>query len=167
MTRILLAIAAAIALTAPSVAQQPVSIAEIHFGPALMEKADEYGQRELDHLASLTRSALEHELGGQLGAGGYILEVTILNADPNRPTLEQMSGRPALSPRSISIGGADLEGVLYSADGSPVETYRYGWRAHSIDDAVGAAQWSDARRAIRRFANEVGDGVRALNTSGM
>ena len=159
MKRTLTAMTAMFALAAPALAQQPVMIGEIAFGPDLLEKADEYGERELGYLARHTRESLERELGAQLGQGGYTLQVTILDATPNRPTMEQMADRPGLSNRSISIGGARLEGVLYAPGGEVVESYEYAWRSHNIEQVLGYGQWTDARRAITRFADDAGEGV--------
>jgi hypothetical protein len=105
------------ALAVPALAQDPVSISPIGFGPELTEKADEYGQRELDYLASEMREDLERELSGMLGENGLRLEVTILDATPNRPTMEQMAAR-GLHQSSISIGGASLEARLLDASGT-------------------------------------------------
>jgi len=93
MRRTMTALLAIGALAVPALAQDPVSISPIGFGPELTEKADEYGQRELDYLANEMREDLERELSGMLGENGLRLEVTILDATPNRPTMEQMAAR--------------------------------------------------------------------------
>ena len=115
MRRTMTALLAIGALAVPALAQDPVSISPIGFGPELTEKADEYGQRELDYLANEMREDLERELSGMLGENGLRLEVTILDATPNRPTMEQMAAR-SLHHSSISIGGASLEARLQEAE---------------------------------------------------
>lgn len=158
MRRTITAIFALAALAAPTLAQDRVAIADIQFGPQLAEKADEYGQRELDYLARELREDLERELASVLGPNGLTLEVTILDATPNRPTMEQAASR-GLHHSSISIGGASLEARLVSQSGETLESFEYSWRSHSIRDVVGYGQWTDARRAMRRFADDVGEGL--------
>ena len=159
MLRTMTAILALGAFATPSLADQPVAIGEIAYGPELVDHAEDFGERELDRLAGYLRSALERELADQLGEGGYILNATILDAQPNRPTMEQMSGPRALHHSSISIGGADVEAQLVSPSGEIVETYSYGWRSWNIQDVVGYGQWTDARRTFSRFADQVSDSL--------
>ena len=67
MRRTITALLAFGALTAPALAADTVSIAPIQFGPELTEKAEEYGQRELDYLAEQLREDLEREVGHDHG----------------------------------------------------------------------------------------------------
>ena len=54
--------------------------------------------------------------------------VTIVDAKPNRPTMEQMSRRPGLDMlRSKSLRGMDLHGIAYDASGTPVGTNTPTW----------------------------------------
>ncbi|MCR9267332.1 MAG: DUF3313 family protein [Alphaproteobacteria bacterium] len=165
MKRTITAFFAMAALAAPSLASEPVSISEIRIGDELQEKAEEYGQRELDYLATQMREALERELAGHLGENGMSLDVVILDATPNRPTMEQSASR-GLHMSSISVGGASLEAHLFDAQGNELESYAYSWRSHSIRDVVGYATWTDARRAIRRFADDIGESVDEMEGSG-
>ncbi|WP_323762395.1 hypothetical protein [Maricaulis sp.] len=166
MLRTMTAILALGALSTPSLADQPVAIGEIAYGPELVEHAEDFGERELDRLARYLRTALERELADDLGGNGHILHVTILDAQPNRPTMAQMGGTRPLHPSSISIGGADLEARLVSADGQVLETYSYGWRSMNIRDVVGFAQWTDARRTFSRFADQISDSLDERTVSG-
>ncbi|WP_203292954.1 hypothetical protein [Maricaulis parjimensis] len=165
MKRTITAFFAMAALTAPTLAGEPVSIAEIRFGEALQEKADEYGQRELEYLASEMREALERELGDHLGENGLVLDVVILDATPNRPTMEQAASR-GLHHSSVSIGGASLEAHLLDANGVELESYAYSWRTHNIRDVIGYSTWTDARRTIRRFADDIGESIEERDASG-
>jgi hypothetical protein len=165
MRRTITALLAIGALAAPALAADPVSIAPIQFGPELTEKAEEYGQRELDYLAGEMRDDLERELADLLGENGMRLEVTIQDASPNRPTMEQMADR-GLHHSSISIGGASLEARLLAADGTQLETFSYAWRSHNIRDVVGYSRWTDARRAMRRFASDIGESLNERYASG-
>lgn len=147
------------ALAAPAFADGPVEIAPIAIGEPLMEKADDYGEREFGRLADILQRSLERELADDMGTGGDVLEVTIVNAWPNRPTMRQMGGPRGLHLSSISIGGASLEARLVSASGEVLETYAYSWRSHSIRDVVGYATWTDARRTFNRFADQISDSL--------
>lgn len=159
-----LAAATALSLTAgAALAAEPVSIAPIQIGEALADRADEIGEREFDRLRDILRGALERELAGHLGENGSTLYVTILDAEPNRPTMEQMRDTPGLSLDSISIGGASVEAELVSASGEKLESYSYAWHSHSVVDVIGASTWTDARRAFRRFADDVGEGIAERN----
>lgn len=164
-----LSMAAATALSfgaGAALAAEPVSIAPITIGQELADKADDIGEREFARLSEILRGDLERELAGHLGENGDVLHVTILDADPNHPTMQQMANRPGLSMESFSVGGASLEGELVSATGETLETYSYAWRSYSINDVVGYSTWTDARRAFNRFASDVGESIAARNTSG-
>jgi hypothetical protein len=157
MLRIVTALFSLAALAAPALAAGPVSIAPISFGEELLDKMDEYGERDINRLANYLRGDLERELHGHLGNGGDTLQVTIVDADPNRPTSNQMAH--GLHASSISIGGAEIEAQLVSSTGEVLETFEYAWHSHSISDVVGYGRWTDARRAFGRFASSVGDSV--------
>lgn len=162
-----LAAAAALSLTAgAALAAEPVAIAPIQIGEALAAKADEIGEREFDRLRDILRGDLERELAGHLGENGSTLYVTILDATPNRPTMEQMRDTPGLSLQSLSIGGASVEAELVSATGEKLESYSYAWHSYNITHVVGASTWTDARRAFRRFADDVGEGIAARDGDG-
>lgn len=165
MRRTITALLAIGALAAPSLAEDTVSIAPIQIGPELTEKAEDYGQRELDYLAEQMREDLERELAALLGDNGMRLDVTILDATPNRPTMEQMASR-GLHMSSISIGGASLEARLYAADGTELETFSYAWQSHNIRDVVGYTRWTDANRAMNRFARDIGQSLSERYASG-
>ena len=83
----------------------------------------------------------------------------VINAEPNRPTMQQLTDQPGLDPiRSISLGGAELRAVLRSSDGVVLEEVEHRRFNYTLDELNGAAStWSEARRAIRRFAEKVAD----------
>lgn len=146
----------------------PVSIAPVSFSDELQrEIAEDYGAREGEYLQRWVHEALAAALaerGATIAEGAPLtVEVTVVDADPNRPTMEQVRRRPGLDPmRSISIGGAELRGVLRTRDGrivSEIEHRRYN---HDLRDLSGAeSTWTEARRAIRRFAAEIADAYAA------
>jgi hypothetical protein len=159
MFRGMTALISVAALAGPVLADGPISIAPIEFGDELIDKADEYGARELERLAGYLQDDLERELAGHLGDGGMVLSVTILDAQPNRPTPTQMTSRRGLHPSSVSIGGAELAAELTDRDGTLVETYSYSWRSFSIQHVRGYGMWTDAKRTFDRFADQIGDSV--------
>lgn len=152
------------AAIAPAALAAPVSLAPVAFSQEFQTELDEnLGAREGDELRQAVTEAVSRALaerGASLGPGGVSIEITILDADPNRPTLEQLSARPGLDYiRSLSVGGADLSAVIRGADGvalSEVTHRRYNTDITEV--AMGAnTTWSEARRAIRRFAEKVAD----------
>lgn len=156
-------LAAILALSTSALAA-PVALAPVSYSPEFQAALDEdLGVREGEHLgAALTeavRAALA-ERGASMGQGGFTIELTIVDADPNRPTMEQLADQPGLDAiRSISLGGAELHAVLRSADGLVVSEVSHRRYNHSIDEAAmfSPTTWSEARRAIRRFADRVAD----------
>lgn len=121
---------------------------------------DEYGVREGEVLQRDVERAIDRALAARGVSNGNIgIDVAILDADPNRPTMQQLAAEPSLDPiRSISIGGAELHATLRAADGRALEEISHRRYSLSIDE-ISPAQgtWSDARRAIRQFANKVAD----------
>jgi hypothetical protein len=149
--RSLLAAATVLALAAPAWAQStPVSFSP-EFQTALEE---EYGPREGDYLREAVVRAIDAELARRGVSNPGSIEVTIIDAEPNRPTMQQLRDEPGLDPiRSISIGGAELRATL--PGGEAVTHRRYN---HSLADLVApATTWTEARRAIRQFAVKVAD----------
>lgn len=148
--RYLLAGAAAFAFAAPAWAQtSPVSFSP-EFQAALEE---DYGVREGEYLREAVIEAINTELARRGVSSAGSIEVTIIDAEPNRPTMQQLVDRPSLDAGSISIGGAELRATLPS--GEVVTHRRYN---HSLADIAGpATTWTEARRAIRQFAIKVAD----------
>ena len=100
------------------------------------------------------------ERGATLSEGAPVtVEISIVDADPNRPTMQQLADTPGLDAfRSISIGGAELHAVLRGADGQVLSEVTHRRYNHSLDDVIPpATTWTEARRAIRQFANKVAD----------
>ena len=148
-----LTFAAAVAFAGAAAAQAPaVSVA---IGPKLQEKADNYGQRELDFLARELQRSVETRLARVGATGRY--ELVIVDAKPNRPTFEQLGDRPGLSPTSFGIGGATIEGAYIAPDGSrtPIRYRRYDgdivWAQHT-------STWADAESAFNKLGNRLARG---------
>lgn len=153
--RHLLVGAALLAFAAPAWAQStPVSFSP-EFQTAL---EDDYGVREGEVLRTAVTDAITRELSRRgVAAGSANIEVTIVDAEPNRPTMRQLFDEPSLDFSSISIGGAELRAVVRSANGGSTEVTHRRYN-HSLEDIAGAATtWTEARRAIRQFAVKVAD----------
>lgn len=119
-----------------------------------------YLQRRVD---DAVRAALT-QAGADVGqGGGYVLDVTIVNADPNRPTMAQLRQRPGLDwINSVSTGGATLHGVLRDASGAVVADIDHEYYTPSLDWVYATSgAWFDADRSIRGFARKVADAYRA------
>ncbi|GAA0867540.1 hypothetical protein GCM10009116_00780 [Brevundimonas basaltis] len=145
---------AVLAVAAGPALADPASIT-VTIGPDLQEKADELGERDVreqaDRLAEVVRRALARE--GRLD--GARIDLVLTDLKPNRPTFEQMAQQPGLDRhRSVSIGGAAIEGSVTTADGA-VLPVRYDWYSASIADVRGHTTWQDADRAYARLAGNL------------
>lgn len=119
------------------------------------ELSDNYGEREGETLTEEIIEDLDRAFT-KAGVDPARVDVMIVNAKPNRPTLGQLSDRPGLdSFRSISLGGMELVGTVYDADGNIIATQEYGWFENNLRDVVGSGVWTDANRASRRFATKM------------
>lgn len=125
----------------------------VTIGPKLQEKADEYGQRELDFLARDLQRTVERRVGATPGR----YELVIVNAKPSRPTFEQLSDTPGLSMESFGLGGAEIAGDYIAPDGSrtPVS---YRWYEYDIRWAQHNSTWADAERAFGKLASKLASG---------
>ncbi len=150
-------LAAVLAFSAAPAMAEPALIS-VSLGADLREKADELGAREVqeqaDRLAELVGRAVARE--GDLD--GARIELVLTDLRPNRPTFQQLSDRPGLDGhRSLSIGGATIEGQITTADGRTLPV-RYDWYSSNLADVRGLHTWSDADRAYRRLAVNLADG---------
>lgn len=119
------------------------------------ELSDNYGEREGETLTEEIIEDLDRAFT-KAGVDPARVDVTIIDAKPNRPTFGQLADRPGLDAiRSISLGGMKLSGTAYDADGNIIATQEYGWFENNLQDAIGAGTWSDANRASRRFASKM------------
>lgn len=147
---------ALISLVALSLA--PVAMAadiEVSYSADFQEKLqDDYGAREGDRLVRDVREDLERELK-KANADAARIIVTINDAKPNRPTMQQMTDKPGLDMlRSKSLGGMDLSGIAYDASGQAVANVDYDWFETSLENVVATGVWGDAHRASSRFARK-------------
>jgi hypothetical protein len=147
-------VAAAIALAMPAAALT----VETKVSPEFQKKLDDdIGAREQRVLSdALTRKITA--IFADRGVQAERVVVTIEDAKPNKPTMQQMSDKPGLDGmRSLSIGGAKLSGIAYDASGKEIGTFAYDWYEHDITNAIGSTTWSDARSTFDRFARRFAD----------
>ena len=150
-------LSAVLAVAAGPALADPASVS-VTLGPDLQDKARDLGERDVreqaDRLAEVVRRALADS--GDLD--GARIDLVLTDLKPNRPTFEQMADRPGLDPhRSISIGGAAIEGRITTADGR-VLPVKYDWFSQSLAEVRGFSTWQDADRAYERLASRLADG---------
>ena len=146
-----------LAVAAGPALADPASVS-VTIGHDLQEKTRDLGERDVreqaDRLAEVVRRALADS--GDLD--GARIDLVLTDLKPNRPTFEQMADRPGLDPhRSISIGGAAIEGRITTADGR-VLPVKYDWFSQSLAEVRGFSTWQDADRAYERLASRLADG---------
>jgi len=122
-----------------------------------------FGQKDLDKLAERmkARMATRLEKSGITvrDDAATVLNIVITDARPNRPTFEQMSKSVGLSMSSFGIGGAKFEGTLVTPSGEQGNV-SYGWYENDIRFAQYGGTWTDAHRAIDRFARKTAKALR-------
>ncbi|MBA4803881.1 MAG: hypothetical protein H2038_04430 [Brevundimonas sp.] len=140
----------AVALAAAAQAQ-PAAVT-VTLAPEFESAAEDLGradvQAQMDRLAEVVTRALADDPD----LAGARIELVLTDLRPNRPTTGQLRDRPGLDPvRSISTGGATIDGRIVTADGRelPVHYERY---SDSLSDVYGVGVWHDAERAWRGLA---------------
>lgn len=163
MSRFILATVAAASLlpAGMALADTPVvAHVEVTIGPDLAAKSNKLGPRELDYLTRDLKRAVERRLeraGGLASAGGS-LRLVIDDAEPNRPTPQQLASKPGLSMESFGNGGARISGEYVDADGASTPI-RYRWYETDIWQAQYRGTWTDANTAFDRLAHRIGKGA--------
>jgi len=164
MRMLTLATVAAFAVAPAALAEtyrtHPEASVQVTVGPQLMKKAKTtYGVREVERLAAELQADVAREIARTgIMAGGKV-ELVLVDAKPNRPTLKQMSDRPGLSYQSFGVGGAKIEGQLVSMDGQ-VTPVSYKWYETDISQAWPKTTWFDAQWTFDRFAGRLARGQR-------
>ena len=154
----LLALTAAALMASASTAFAAPAAVSVTIGADLQKKAeDTYGVREIRHLGDDLRASVEKRLAKSGAHEGARIELTLVDAKPNRPTFEQLGHTPGLSLESFGIGGATIEGRIVRADGS-TEPVGYRWYETDIRQAYGYSTWHDAVWTFDRFAGRLAKG---------
>ena len=148
---------AVLAVAAGPALADPASVS-VTLGPDLQEKVAELGERDVRRQADRLAEVVRRTLARSGDLDGARIDLVLTDLKPNRPTFEQMAERPGLDPhRSVSIGGAAIEGQITTADGQ-VLPVRYDWFSNSIAEVRGYSTWQDADRAYERLASSLADG---------
>ncbi|MNT80452.1 hypothetical protein D3C72_2199090 [compost metagenome] len=72
--------------------------------------------------------------------------------------MQQAALKPGLDTmRSVSIGGAAIEGVITTASGE-VQPVKYDYYSNSVVDVRGYSTWQDASTAFDRLAHNLAEG---------
>lgn len=152
--------AAVIALATGAQAQTQAQAPNVTttLGPRLQEQIEYLGPREVqdqaDRLAEEVREALARR--NDLNAATVSLVLTDLK--PNRPTLQQLSDKPGLDRiRSVSVGGAAVEGEIVTADGRRLP-FAYDRFNTSLAEVYGFTTWWEADRVFDRVARKIAEG---------
>lgn len=148
---------AAVAFGAGPAMADPASI-NVTLGPDLQEKVEELGQRDVSEQTDRLAEVVRRALADSAGMDGARIDLVLMDLKPNRPTFEQIADRPGLDPiRSMSIGGAAIEGSITTADGQ-VLPVKYDWYSSSLADVRGFGTWQDADRAYQRLGRNLAVG---------
>jgi hypothetical protein len=146
----------------------PVSVAPVAVSSEFeADLHDRLGPREgvelRDTVAAAVSRALVRHGATVTPDAPIVVETTIIGADPNRPTLQQVFDRPGLdSFRSISIGGAELHAVIRGADGQVLTEVNHRRYDRTFADLTGGeTTWTEAHIAIRQFAEKVANAYAA------
>ena len=103
---------------------------------------------------------------GKAGLDIARIDVTILDAKPNKPTFKQLGDTPGLDyGDSKSIGGMKLSATAFDASGKATGDLTYDWYETDIRYA-GISTWQDAKRASDRFARKFVKELTAATPSG-
>jgi hypothetical protein len=155
--RVIALSAAALLASATSALAAPAAVS-VTIGPELQTKAEKtYGVREVRDLADELRDSVAKRLARSGALQDTRVELTLVDAKPNRPTFRQLGDTPGLSMQSFGIGGAAIEGRIVRADGSTAPL-AYEWYETDITQVYGHATWSDAAWTFNRFARRLASG---------
>ncbi|MEM7493164.1 MAG: hypothetical protein AAF296_07245 [Pseudomonadota bacterium] len=125
----------------------------VSYSEDFAEKLDQdYGEREGERLVEKITKDLTSEFS-ERDLDVARIEVTIIDAKPNRPTFKQLGDTPGLDGfRSRSLGGMSLEGTAFDTDGNELGAKSYRYFETDIRQVIATGTWGDARRASDRFA---------------
>lgn len=147
----------AVAATAAGVAAAQPSVT-VTLGEDLQKESRELGAREVQQQVDQLTRIVSRAIAEDADLAGARVELVLTELKPNRPTFQQVADRPGIDPmRSISIGGAAIEGQIIMADGR-VQPVRYRWFSNNLSDVRGFAVWQDADRAYRRLGSNIAAG---------
>lgn len=144
----------ALALAAAASAQTPDVIVTV--GPEV--DVEELGVSEVNEQADELAQTVREALARSGALDGARVHLVITDIKPNRPTWQQGIDTPGLDMfRSISLGGATIEGEIVSSDGAR-RTVSYDRYSNNLRDVFGSSTWRDAGLAFNTFARRLAEG---------
>ena len=147
---------AALALAGAAAAQPSAVVVTV--SPDFAKTAEELGQRDVQQQVDDLTRKVERVLTDRQALDGARIELVITDLKPNRPTMQQISDKPGLDPiRSISIGGAAIEGTVTTASGE-VHPVKYDYYSNTLAEVRGYSTWQDANTAYDRLARNLATG---------
>lgn len=147
---------AAVALAGAAAAQPSAVVVTV--SPDFAKTAQELGQREVQQQADDLTRTVERVLTERHALDGARVELVITDLKPNRPTMQQATDKPGLDMmRSLSIGGAAIEGTVTTASGE-VNPVKYDYYSTNLADVRGYSTWQDAGAAFNRLARNLAQG---------
>ena len=147
---------AALALAGAAAAQPSAVVVTV--SPDFAKTAEELGQRDVQQQVNDLTRTVERVLTQRHALDGARVELVITDLKPNRPTMQQIGDKPGLDPiRSISIGGAAIEGSVTMANGE-VQPVKFDYYSNTLAEVQGFTTWQDADRAYRRLATNLAEG---------
>ena len=149
-------LAATLAIAGAAAAQPSAVIVTV--SPDFAKTAEELGQRDVRQQVEDLTATVTRVLTDRHALEGARIELTITDLKPNRPTMQQTLDKPGLDPmRSISIGGAAIEGTVTMANGQ-VQPVKYDYYSNTLADVRGYTTWQDASTAYDRLARNLAEG---------
>lgn len=142
--------------TSPALGQSPDIL--IEYNQDFLEERDEYGQDEIDGLIEELSASLSQSLNGS----NHDIVIIINDLTPNRPTREMRHETPNLSYDSLYRGGGDFTARILDENGHEISQLEYDWYVSDIAESAYKSTWTDARRALDRFADRLTERVNAL-----
>lgn len=144
---------ATLALATVAQAQSRVTVT---VAPSFSSQVQKLGDREVNEQIANLQSTVEQALDQRYP--GATANLVLKDLKPNRPTMKQVTDSPGLDPiRSVSIGGAAVEGEIITADGQrrPVN---FSYFTPDLRDVWGYSVWRDADRAFERLGARIEQG---------
>jgi hypothetical protein len=149
-------LAAALAVAGAAAAQPSAVIVTV--SPDFAKTAAELGQRDVQQQVDDLTRTVQRTLTARHALDGARIELVITDLKPNRPTIQQLNDKPGLDMmRSISIGGAAVEGTITTATGE-VQPVKYDYYSNTLADVQGFTTWQDASTAFDRLARNLAEG---------
>ena len=140
-----------------------IEIGRIEFSDLVRAKADSLGTVELARLSGYLRDDLERSLIGANWHGvavrETVLDITILDVVPNRPTMQQIQEMDTVHYSAQANGGAAVSARLIDADGRVIAEFSYGWFNPATGSGDASGVWTDTRRAFQDFATLLADSL--------